>query len=213
MPITVFIADDHPVLCEGLAHVLQAHADIRVVGVAANGRDAVREVSQLHPDVVIADIAMPEMNGIEATRQIGERCPDTRVVILSMHAAPDYVFHALEAGARGYLLKESAAGEIVDTVRAVDAGKRYLCRKIAAIVAEQVTRRTHADLLDSLSQREREILQGVAEGHSSVSIAARLNLSPKTVDTYRSRLMQKLEIHDVAGLVKFAILHGLTTLE
>ena len=213
MPISVFISDDHPVLCEGLTHVLQAHADISVVGVASNGRDAVREVSHLHPDVVIADIAMPEVNGIEATRQIGERCPDTRVVILSMHATSDYIFDALEAGARGYLLKDNAAGEIVDAVRAVHAGKRHLCRKTAAIVAEQITRRTHANLLDSLSQREREILQLVAEGDSSRSIAGRLNLSPKTVDTYRSRLMQKLQIHDVARLVKFAIQHGLTTLE
>ena len=213
MPITVFIADDHPVLREGLTHVLQAQADIRVVGTASSGRDAVREVSHLHPNVVIADIAMPELNGIEATRQIGERCPKTRVVILAMHAGPDYIFHALEAGARGYLLKESAACEIIDAVRAVHAGKRHLCLKVADIVAEQVTRRVHPDQLDSLSRREREILQLLVEGHSSQSIAASLNLSPKTVATYRSRLMEKLQIHDVAGLVKFAIQHGLTTLE
>jgi len=213
MPITVFVADDHPVMHEGLTHLLHAHEDIRVVGVASNGRDAVRQVSQLHPNVLIADIAMPEINGIEATRQIRERWPETRVVILSMHSTPDYIFGALEAGARGYLLKENAASEIVNAVRAVHAGERYLCKKIADVLAEQVARRRGPNPLDSLSKREREILQLVAEGCSSVEIAGRLNLSPKTVDSYRSRLMQKLEIHDVAGLVKFAIRHGLTTLD
>jgi len=141
MPITVFVADDHPVMHEGLTHLLHAHEDIRVVGVASNGRDAVRQVSQLHPNVLIADIAMPEINGIEATRQIRERWPETRVVILSMHSTPDYIFGALEAGARGYLLKENAASEIVNAVRAVHAGERYLCKKIADVLAEQVARR------------------------------------------------------------------------
>lgn len=213
MPITVFIADDHPVMREGLTHLLHAHADIRVVGVAANGRNAVWQVAQLHPDVLIADIAMPEMNGIEATRQIRERWPETRVVILSMHSTPDYIFDALEAGARAYLLKENAAGEIVNAVRAVHAGERYLCKKIADVLAEQVARRSGPNPLGRLSQREREILQLLAEGRSSAEIAGRLSLSSKTVDTYRSRLMHKLQIHDVAGLVKFAIQHGLTTLD
>lgn len=213
MPITVFIADDHPVMHEGLTHLLHAHEDIRVVGVAANGRDAVRQVSQLHPNVFVADIAMPEMNGIEATRQIRERSPETRVVILSMHSTPDYIFDALAAGARGYLLKENAGSEIVNAVRAVHAGERYLCKKIADVLAEQVARRSGPNPLDSLSTREREILQLVAEGRSSAEIAGKLSLSSNTVDTYRSRLMHKLEIHDVAGLVKFAIQHGLTTLD
>ena len=213
MPITVFIADDHPVMHEGLTHLLHAQEDIRVVGVAADGRDAVRQVSQLHPDVVIADIAMPEMNGIEATRQIRERSPDTQVVILSMHSTPDHLFHALEAGARGYILKENAGGEIVNAVRAVHAGERYLCKKIADVLAEQVARHSGPNPLDSLSKREREVLQLVAEGRTSVEIATKLSLSPKTVDSYRSRLMQKLQINDVPGLVKFSIQHGLTTLD
>jgi DNA-binding NarL/FixJ family response regulator len=213
MPITVFIADDHPVMREGLTHLLRNQEDIRVVGVAADGRDAVRQVSQLHPNVFVADIAMPEMNGIEATRQIGKRSPDTQVVILSMHSTPDYIFDALEAGVRGYLLKENAASEIVNAVRAVHAGKRYLCKKIADVLAAQAVRRGGPNPLDGLSKREREILQLVAEGRSSAEIAGRLSLSSKTVDTYRSRLMHKLEIHDIAGLVKFAIQHGLTTLD
>jgi len=213
MPITVFIADDHPVMHEGLTHLLHAQEDIRVVGAAANGRDAVRQVSELRPNVVIADIAMPEMNGIEATRQIRERSPETQVVILSMHSTPDHIFDALEAGARAYLLKENAASEIVSAVRAVHAGERYLCKKITDVLAEQVARRRGPNPLDSLSQREREILQLVAEGRSSAEIAGKLSLSPKTVDSYRSRLMRKLQINDVPGLVKFAIRHGLTTLE
>jgi len=213
MPITVFIADDHPVMREGLTHLLHAHEDIRVVGVAGNGRDAVRQVLQLHPNVLVADIAMPEMNGIEATRQIRERSPETQVVMLSMHSTPDYIFDALEAGARAYLLKENAAGEIVNAVRAVHAGERYLCKRAADVLAEQVARRSGPNPLDGLSKREREILQLVAEGRSSAEIASKLSLSPKTVDTYRSRLMRKLQINDVPGLVKFAIRHGLTTLE
>ena len=213
MPITVFIADDHSLMQEGLTHLLHAHEDIHVVGAASDGRDAVRQVSQLRPDVVVADIAMPEMNGIEATRQMLERSPETRVVILSMHSTPDHIFHALEAGARGYILKENAGGEIVKAVRAVHAGKRYLCEKAVDVLAEQATRRVGLNPLDSLSKREREILQLVAEGRSSVEIATKLSLSPKTVDTYRSRLMQKLQIHDIPGLVKFSIQHGLTTLD
>jgi DNA-binding NarL/FixJ family response regulator len=213
LPITVFIADDHSLMREGLTHLLHAQEDIHVVGVASDGRDAVRQVSQLRPDVVVADIAMPEMNGIEATRQLLERSPETRVVILSMHSTPDHVFHALEAGARGYILKENAGGEIVKAVRAVHAGERYLCKKVVDVLAEQVTRRGGPNPLDSLSKREREVLQLVAEGRSSVEIAAKLSLSPKTVDSYRSRLMQKLQIHDIPGLVKFSIQHGLTTLD
>jgi DNA-binding NarL/FixJ family response regulator len=213
MPITVLIADDHAVMRDGLAYVLQADSGIHVVGAASNGRDAVREAVKHHPAVAILDIAMPEMNGVEAARQIRERSPETRVVILSMHATPEHVFHALEAGARGYLLKESAGSEVVAAVRAVHAGRRYFTPKIAEVVAEQMARGPGESPMKRLSKREREILQLVAEGHSSGEIGARLSLSPKTVDTYRSRLMEKLGIKDVAGLVKFAIQHGITTLE
>jgi len=213
MTITIFIADDHPVICEGLTHLLHTQEDIRVVGVAADGVEAVRQVSRLHPNVVVADIAMPEMNGIEAARQIRGRSPATQVVMLSMHSTPDHIFHALEAGALGYILKENAGKTIVDAVRAVHSGKRYICERAADVLAEHVTRRRGPNPLDDLSQRERQILQLVAEGGSSAEIARKLSLSPKTVDTYRSRLMEKLEIHDIAGLVKFAILHGLTTLD
>ena len=213
MPITLFLADDHAVMREGLARLLAEHQDLRVLGAAANGRDAVREIAHLHPQVAILDIAMPEMNGIEATRQLADRSPETRVVILSMYLTPEHVFHAIEAGARGYILKEQATEEIVNAIRTVHAGKRYVGAKVAAILAEHLTRRPDAEKLEGLSRREREILQLVAEGSSSARIAARLNLAPGTVDTYRSRLMNKLQINDVAGLVKFAIQQGLITLE
>lgn len=210
MPITVLVADDHAIVRVGLANLLGAQPDIRVVGTAAEGRDTVRQVVQLQPEVVVMDIAMPQMNGIDAAREIRERVPQARVVILSMYSSVEYVFHALEAGASGYLLKESAANEIVDAVRAVHAGRRYLSPKIAEAIAVGIGRNATASPIESLSKRERQILQLVAEGHSSSQIAAMLNLSPKTVDTYRSRLMQKLHIGDVANLVKFAIQHGLT---
>jgi DNA-binding NarL/FixJ family response regulator len=213
MSIKIFIADDHAVVREGLAHLLALQRDFEIVGTAGDGREAVAEVLRLRPDAVILDIHMPEMNGIEATRQLHERLPSAAVVILSMHASPEYVFHALEAGAGAYLQKESAALEIVEAVRAVIAGRRYLSPKIAALVAEHIGRRPRGAPLDLLSRREREILQLVAEGHTSARIGERLSLSPKTVDTYRSRLMQKLGIGDVTGLVKFAIQQGLITLD
>ena len=213
MPITVFVADDHTIVREGLASLLAAQPDIRVVGTAADGRATLREVLKLQPEVVVMDIAMPQMNGIEATRELRDRLPQARVVILSMHSSIEYVFHALEAGAHGYLLKDSAAQDVVDAVRAVLAGRRYLGRGVAEMVAEGVGRGSAASPLASLSKRERQVLQLVAEGRSSAQIAVVLSLSPKSVDTYRSRLMQKLHIGDVAGLVKFAIQHGLTSLE
>jgi len=156
---------------------------------------------------------MPELDGIEAARQMLDIKPDTHIVILSMHAGAQHVFHALEAGARGYLLKESAAKEVIDAVRAVSQGRRYLSAKVAEIVAEGLSDRQGNSPLDTLSKREREILKLVADGHSSARIGDMLHLSPKTVDSYRSRLMQKLHVSDLVGLVKFAIQHGLTTLD
>lgn len=217
MRITVYVADDHAIVRDGLKVLLNEQPDIEVVGDASDGRETVRQVLELEPDLVLMDINMPELNGIEATRQIVENCPSTQVVILSMYATQEHIFRALKAGARGYLLKESAGIEVVKAVREVISGKRYLSEKISDEVIDEYIRlrdqTDEEDLLSRLSPREREVLQLVVEGKSSAEIAATLYLSPKTVETYRSRLMQKLEIHDIPGLVKFAIQHGLTTLD
>ena len=211
--VTVFIADDHAIVRDGLVAHLSAQADLEVVGTAGNGRDAVAQVRQLEPRVAILDISMPELDGIEAARQIAAAQPEVQLIILSMHGGAQHIFHALEAGVRGYLLKESAGSELVEAIRVVQTGRRYLSPKVAEIVTEYVGTRGGATPLESLSRREREILKLVADGHSSAEIGAKLYLSPKTVDSYRSRMMQKLHLTDLAGVIKFAIQHGLTTLE
>jgi DNA-binding NarL/FixJ family response regulator len=216
MVITVLIADDHAVMRDGLRLLIKTQKDIRVVGDVANGREAVRQTLQHHPDIVIMDIAMPEMNGIEATRQIQEACPDTQVIILSMHATNEYIFEALQAGARGYLLKESAGAEVIEAIRAVYADHRYLSQTISdKVIDDYIERRmaTQESPLTRLSPREREVLQLVVEGKSSAEIADILSLSVKTIETYRGRLMSKLDINDVPSLVKFAIQQGLISLE
>jgi DNA-binding NarL/FixJ family response regulator len=217
MSVTVFLADDHAIVRDGLRFLLEAQEDIEVIGDAADGRDAVRRVEQVQPDVAIVDIAMPELNGIEATEQICRACPSCQVIILSMHSTAEHIFRALRAGARGYLLKESAGVEVVHAVRAVHAGQRYLSQKISEqVITDYMHQREIIETqspLARLSPREREILQLVVEGKSSAEIADVLFLSSKTVDTYRSRLMGKLNIKDLPSLVKFAIQHGLTPLE
>jgi len=213
MPITVFMVDDHAVVREGLVALLATHLDIQIVGTAANGREAVEEVPKVKPQIAILDISMPELDGIETMRQILAEAPETSVIILSMHSGAQHVFHALKAGAKAYLLKESAGREVIDAVRAVGEGRRFLSPKIAAIVEEGLGSSSYISPLDSLSRREREVVKLVADGFSSNEIAKMLHLSSKTVDSYRSRLMHKLHVADVAGLVKFAIQHGLTSLE
>jgi len=213
MTITVFLADDHAIVRDGLRRLLDAEADIRVIGDAANGRDGISEARRLQPSVIVMDIAMPELNGIDATRAIQEACPDTRVLILSMYYTSEHIFQAFQAGALGYLLKESAGKELVTAVRAMHAGNHYLSQKITGVLIDDyIHKRNITSPLTSLSPRERQILQMVVEGKSSVAIASVLHLSPKTVETYRSRMMQKLGVENFAGLVRFAIQHGLTPL-
>jgi DNA-binding NarL/FixJ family response regulator len=213
MRTAIFVADDHAILRDGLATLLAAQPDMEVVGTAANGREAVAGVLRLAPRVAIIDISMPELDGIEAARQIHAANPEVHLMILSMHAGSQHVFHALEAGVRGYLLKESASREVIEAVRIVQSGRRYLSPRVAEIVAQGVSDRSAVSPLSSLSQREREILKLVADGYSSAKIGTMLHLSPKTVDTYRSRMMQKLHVSDLAGVIKLAIQHGLTSLE
>jgi len=200
---------------DGLRMVLDAQPDIKVVGEAADGRDAVRLVSELAPDVVVMDIAMPELNGIDAARAILEWNSDIKVIILSMHLSSEYVARAMRAGALGYLLKAAASMMLVDAVRAVMRGQRYLCQRVKDNLIDDYLVRygdeQQKSPIERLSAREREVLQLIVEGKSSAEIAEKLSLSPSTVDTYRSRLMQKLGLTDLPGLVKFAIRHGLTT--
>jgi len=206
--IRVLIADDHALMREGLRALLASVADIAVVAEVGNGQEAVRRAEELKPDVVIMDIAMPVLNGIEAAGILQRACPATRIVMLSMHSSSEHVYRALDAGATGYLLKESAGAEVAAAVRSVHAGGRYLSRSIAHLVQEWGTR--DASPLERLSVRERQVLQLVVEGRSSAEIARIVHLSPKTVETYRSRIMTKLDVGDLPALVKFAVQHGLT---
>ena len=217
MEVRVFLADDHTIVREGLRLLLEAQSDLTVVGEAADGRETVRLVKQMCPDVVVMDIAMPGLDGIRATREICEFCPATQVVILSIYSSSEHIFQALRAGARGYLLKESAGKEVVEAVRLVHARRRYLCRQITETVIDDYIRKYETlppkSPLESLSSREREILQFIVNGKTNTEIAKILSLSIKTVETYKSRLMEKLNIRDLATLVKFAIQHGLTSAE
>ncbi len=210
MTIRVLLADDHAVMRAGLKSLLQQTADISVVGEAADGRDAVQFAQELKPDIVVMDITMPELNGVEAARLLRDKCPAIRVVILSMHSSSEHVYRALEAGAVGFILKESAGGEVAAAVRAAHAGRRYFSRALAEFKLTAQSRTERASPLDSLSARERQVMQLVVEGHSSAEIAATVHLSPKTVETYRGRLMKKLAVSNVSDLVRFAIAHGLT---
>jgi DNA-binding NarL/FixJ family response regulator len=204
--VRILLADDHAVVRYGLRMLLQM-SEMEVVAEAGDGREAVRLCRELQPDVAILDVAMPGLNGIDAAAMLRERCPGTRIVILSMHGDSEHVHRALASGASAYLLKGSASEEVVAAVRTVHAGRQYLSRELA--LKEHGTA-GGAGPLESLSAREREVLQLVVEGHSSADIAAIVHLSPKSVDTYRSRIMHKLGVHDLAGLVKFAVQHGLT---
>jgi DNA-binding NarL/FixJ family response regulator len=214
MTITVLIADDHTVVAEGLRHLVGAQPEMEVIGLAENGRDAVRSAMEARPDIVLMDHGMPILNGTEATRLIRERCAETRVIMLSMYSDAVHVYRALQAGATGYIIKRSVAKEVVDAIRAVHRGGRYLSKQLADVVIDHVVQQTGPDdPLERLSSRERQVLQLLAEGHSVAEIAATLSLSPKTVETYRARMMEKLGIYELAGLVRFAIQQGVTFLD
>lgn len=217
MSIDVLLADDHKVVADGLEVLLNSEVDIRVVGKVVEGHEAVQRVRELKPDMVIMDINMPGLDGIEATRQIVEINPATRVIILSMYAHNELIFRALQAGAKGYLLKESAGIEVVDAVRSVHADCRYMSRKIAdEVIDDYIRLRKDSDEdhpLSRLSPREREVLKLIVEGRTRTEIAGTLSLSKKTVDTYRSRIMRKLEVDDIPTLVRLALRQGLITLE
>jgi DNA-binding NarL/FixJ family response regulator len=213
MGISVLLADDHGVLRDGVRRLLEANSDIRVTATADDGRAAVEQAVKVTPDVALVDIAMPGISGIEVARCITTQVPRTAVVILSMYSSAELVREALRAGARGYLLKESAGDDVVKAVRAVVAGKRFLGEGIADTLIDGCLLLGRSGVIENLTARERDVVRLVAEGKSNAEAAAALGLSPRSVETYRLRLMQKLGLDDLPALVKFAIRHGITTLE
>lgn len=206
--IRILLADDHAVVRQGFKMILSAQPDMEVVGEAANGREAVELAEQGKPDIVVMDVAMPELNGIEATRRLLGSLPHTRVVALSMHKDSVYVREVLRAGARGYLLKDSGAEDLVRAIRAVAGGESWLSPAVSNAVLDDY-RRHVTDPIDLLTSREREVLQMLAEGKTNKEIAVILNLSVYTVDAHRGRIMEKLNLHSINELVRFAVRKGL----
>ena len=211
--IRVLLADDHTLIRAGLRMVVDAQQDLTVVGEADNGREAVALAETLKPDIVVMDIGMPSLNGIEAARQIRETLPDTQIVMLSMHSDEGYVLRALKAGAKAYLLKDSAEADLARAVRAAAAGKSFFSPAVGKVLLEDYMRklqRTGAeDSYELLTPREREVLQLVAEGNSSKEIATLLNLSTYTVETHRARIMQKLSLRSIPDLILYAVRKGI----
>ncbi|MGA2592190.1 MAG: response regulator transcription factor [Bryobacteraceae bacterium] len=206
--IHILLADDHSVVRQGFKMILAAQPDMEIVGEAANGREAVELAGQLQPDVVVMDVAMPELNGIEATRRLADVSPRTRVLALSMHKDSVYVREILRAGARGYLLKDAISSDLLAAVRAVSRGEGYLSPGVSDAVLNDY-RRHVTDPIDLLTSREREVLQMIAEGKTNKEIAVVLNLSVYTVDAHRGRIMEKLNLHSGNELVRFAVRYGL----
>ena len=210
----VLLADDHKILRQGLRTLLEQEKDIQIVGEADNGRSSVKLTGELAPDVVIMDVAMPDLNGIDATRRITEAEPRTRVLALSMHSDGRYVKGMLQAGARGYILKDCAAEELTHAIRTVMAGQIYVSPGVTgAIVNDYVRQLSSAGVPATLTRREREVLQLLAEGGSTANIAAGLHLSVKTIETHRKRIMDKLGLRSIAELTKYAIREGITTVD
>jgi DNA-binding NarL/FixJ family response regulator len=217
MSIRVFLCDDHAIVRDGLRAILDSAVGIEVVGEAENGREALRQIVTLRPDVAIMDIAMPELNGIDATAEIHQTCPEVRVLILSMCADREHVFEAFASGAAGYLLKRSAGREVTEAIRAVSSGARYVSPHIGdSVINDYLAWGRNApprSPLQSLSSRERQVLQLVAEGKSNTDIGGILHISPNTVHTHRSRIMKKLGVNGATCLIRFAVKHGLTPMD
>jgi len=216
MAITILIADDHKIVREGLIALLSQHPQMTVVGEAENGRQAVQLAATLRPRVVIIDIGMPELNGIEATRQIIAEVPDVKVIALSMHSDKRFVKGMLKAGAAGYLLKYCASEELISAIQRVMANRIYLSQDITGIVVEDYVQKlgeSDASAFQTLTPREREVLQLLAEGRSTRQIADSLHVSVKTIEVHRKQLMDKLGLTSLADLVKYAIREGLTSIE
>lgn len=214
--LSVLIAEDHNIVRYGLRQALNHEDGITVVAEACNGREAIKFAADCNPDIIIMDVSMPELNGIEATRRIMANCPQTKVIALSIHSEKRYVIGMMKAGAKGYLLKTNLFEQLVNAIRTVAAGNVFLCPDIAAQIINSFIlsqKDTESDVIDRLSPREREVLQLISEGKSSRYISDRLCISKKTVNTHKQNIMHKLEIHNIAGLTKFALKHGITSLD
>jgi DNA-binding NarL/FixJ family response regulator len=213
--IRVLLADDHTLVRAGFRAILEALPDVHVVAEAGDGREALRLIEQHQPNVALMDIAMPGLNGLEAAGRVSEAYPHVRVIILSMHANEEYVIRALQSGAVGYLLKDASPGELDTALHVAAQGQTYLSPQVSGHVAEYVRRAGESDdcAFDRLTPRQREVLQLVAEGHTTQSIAHKLGLSVKTIETHRSNLMKCLGIHDIAGLVRYAVQKGVVSVE
>lgn len=211
--LQLLIGDDHALFRHGLRKILEERPDWEVAAEACDGRDAVNRTLELRPDVAVLDIGMPKLNGIEATRQIVRKAPDIPVLIVSMHAEEPYVVRALQAGARGYLLKDSAATDLLQAIGAVAAGRSFFSPAVAQVMLDdyvrQLAERGVTDRYETLSEREREILQLVAEGQSSKEIADLLSVAPSTVETHRAHIFQKLDLRNTAELVLYAVRRGI----
>jgi DNA-binding NarL/FixJ family response regulator len=216
MGIRVLIADDHTILREGLRSILEKKNGLECVGEAEDGRSAVKMAKELRPDIVIMDVAMPDLNGIEATRQIHAEMPEINVIALSMHAGKSFILAALNAGVSGYLLKDSAFEEMAGAISSVRKGEMYLSPAITEVVPlEEIRKFPGGQFVQRsvLTNREREVLQLIAEGKSTKQTAAKLGVSVKTVETHRKQIMDKLNIYSVAGLTKHAIREGITSVQ
>lgn len=215
--ITIFLADDHTIVRQGLAKLLDGEPDLQVIGEAENGREAVRKVEKLRPDIVLMDIAMPLLNGIEATRQIKKTCPKSEVIILSMHSHDRYISELFGLGASGYLLKDSTGGDIIKAIHAALNGDTFLSPSISRrVVNDYVSLKKMSyqeELYSKLSNREREVFQMIAEGLSTKEIAEILYVSISTVKTHRSNIMEKLQMDNLSQLIKFAIELGLVDIQ
>jgi len=214
--IKVVVADDHTILRQGIKALLDNQEEIEVVGEAKDGREAIKAIEELSPDVILMDIAMPGLNGLEATRRIKKKFPKTKVVVLTMHTNEEYIFQILNAGADGYLVKETAFQDLISAINSVHRGEAFMSPSISKKVMTDYIQRAQGEErvgFDTLTTREREILQLVAEGNSNKKIAEVLFISPKTVETHRAHIMDKLNIHDRAGLIKYAIRKGMINLD
>lgn len=213
MKIRVLLADDHTILRAGLRMMLNAQPDMEVIGEAQDGRQAINATMHFQPDIVLMDITMPDMNGIEATRQIKRIAPEVKVLVLTMHENDEYVFQALRAGASGYILKEAADTELINALHVIQSGQFYLSPSAQSVIVGDYLQRVRTgeekDSYNNLTEREKEILKLVAEGYTNNQIAELLIISPKTVDTHRTHVMDKLNLHSRAELVKYAMRRGL----